>query len=149
MKGYLNKPEETRHALRTHDGALWMHTGDIGRMEPDGFIYVVDRAKDMINVSGFKVFSSEVEDKLYKHPAIGMCALIGVPTPERPDTETVKLVVQKSDAYKDKPDAEVELELRAFAKDILAPYKVPKIYEFVDAIPLTSVGKVNKRALRK
>ena len=149
MKGYLNKPEETRNALREHDGAIWMHTGDVGRMDEDGYVYVVDRAKDMIIVGGYKVFSSEVEDKLFKHPAIGMCALIGLPNPDRPDSEIVKLVVQKSEAYKDKPDDEVEAQLRAFAKENFSPYKVPKVYEFVEAIPLTSVGKVDKKALRR
>ncbi len=149
MKGYLNKPEETRNALREHDGAVWMHTGDVGRVDEEGFVYVVDRAKDMIIVGGYKVFSSEVEDKLFKHPAIGMCALIGLPNPERPDSEIVKLVVQKSEAYRDKKNGEVEAELRAFAKENLAAYKVPKVYEFVDSIPLTSVGKVDKKAMRR
>jgi len=148
MKGYLNKADETRHALREHDGAVWMHTGDVGRVDEDGYVYVVDRVKDMIIVGGYKVYSSEVEDKLYKHPAVGMCALIGLPNPERPDSEIVKLVVQKSAAFKDVPDREVESELRAFVKEKLAPYKAPRIYEFVDAIPLTSVGKVNKKVLR-
>ena len=148
MKGYLNKPEETRNALREHDGAVWMHTGDVGRMDEDGYVYVVDRAKDMIIVGGYKVFSSEVEDKLFRHPAIGMCALIGLPNPDRPDSEIVKLVVQKSEAYQGRSDGEVEAELRAFSRENLAPYKVPKVYEFVDAIPLTSVGKVDKKAMR-
>jgi long-chain acyl-CoA synthetase len=126
-----------------------MHAGDVGRIDEDGYVYLVDRAKDMIIVGGYKVFSTEVEDKLYKHPAVGMCAMIGLSNPERPGSEVVKLFIQKSAAYKDMPDNEVEAELRAFAKEKLAPYKVPKIYEFVDAIPLTSVGKVDKKSLRK
>jgi len=149
MKGYLNKPEETKNALREHDGAIWMHTGDVGRLDEDGYVYVVDRAKDMIIVGGYKVFSSEVEDKLFRHPAIGMCALIGLPNPERPDSEIVKLVIQKSEEYQGRSDEEVETEVRAFARENLAAYKVPKIYEFVEAIPLTSVGKVDKKAMRK
>lgn len=149
MKGYWMRPDETRGALREHDGAIWMHTGDVGTMDEDGYVYVVDRAKDMIIVGGYKVFSSEVEDKFYRHPAVGMCALVGLPNPERPDSEIVKLVVQKSAAYRDVPDPKVEDELRAFAREKLAPYKVPKIFEFVEAIPLTSVGKVNKKVLRK
>ena len=148
MKGYLNKPEETENALREHDGAVWMHTGDVGRMDEDGFVYVVDRAKDMIIVSGYKVFSSEVEDKLYKHPAIEMCALVGIPDPERPGSEIVKLVVQKSEAYRDKPNEDVETEIVTYARDKLAPYKVPRVLEFVESVPLTSVGKVDKKALR-
>jgi len=148
MKGYLNRPQETRNALREHDGALWMHTGDVGRMDEDGFVYVVDRAKDMIIVGGYKVFSSEVEDKLTGHPAVGMCALVGLPNPDRPDSEIVKLVVQKSPEARHTPDAQVEADLLAFAREKLAPYKVPRIVQFVEALPLTSVGKVNKKALR-
>ena len=149
MWGYHNKPEETAHALREHDGRIWMHTGDVGRMDETGYVYVVDRAKDMISVGGFKVFSSDVENKLYEHPAIELCALIGVSNPERPETEIVKLVVQKSAAYKDTPDDEVRQSILAFAKEKLSPYKVPKIVEFTDAIPLTAVGKVDKKVLRK
>jgi len=149
MKGYLNNEAETKNALREHDGSIWMHTGDVGRTDEDGYVYVVDRAKDMIIVGGFKVFSSEVEDHFYKHPAIGMCALIGLPNPDRPDSEIVKLFVQKSPAYKDKSDSEVEVELMAYAREKISPYKVPKIVEFVEAIPLTSVGKVDKKLLRK
>ena len=88
------------------------------------------------------------QDTLYKHPAIGMCALIGILNPDRPDSEIVKLFVQKSEAYTDKPDEAVKEEIIAFSKEKLAPYKVPKIVEFMDAIPLTSVGKVNKKSLR-
>lgn len=149
MKGYLNKPEETANTLREHDGNVWMHTGDVGRMDKDGFVYIVDRAKDMIIVGGYKVFSSEVESKLYKHPAIDLCAVVGVKNSERPDSEIVKLVIQKSKYCKDKPNEEVELEIMNFAKENLAPYKVPKIYDFIDSIPLTSVGKVDKKALRQ
>jgi long-chain acyl-CoA synthetase len=149
MRGYLNKPEETQKALREHDGRLWMHTGDVGRMDDQGYVYVVDRAKDMIIVGGYKVYSSEVEDKFYKHPAVGMCALIGLPNLERPDSEIVKLVVQKSEPYKTKPDEEIESELIAYAREKLAPYKVPKIIEFVEAIPMTTVGKIDKKILRR
>ena len=149
MRGYHNKPEETANALREHDGRIWMHTGDIGRMDEDGFLYIVDRAKDMISVSGFKVFSTEVENTLYEHPAIEMCAIIGLVNPDRPETELVKLVVQKSAAYQDKPDDEVRAAILAVAKEKLAPYKVPKIVEFTEAIPLTAVGKVDKKVLRK
>jgi long-chain acyl-CoA synthetase len=149
MKGYHNKPQETANALRPHDGRIWMHTGDIGRVDEDGFLYIVDRAKDMISVSGFKVFSTEVENVLYEHPAIEMCALIGVVNPDRPETELVKLVVQKSAAYKDQPDDHVRADILTLAKEKLSPYKVPKIIEFMDSLPLTAVGKVDKKALRK
>jgi acyl-CoA synthetase (AMP-forming)/AMP-acid ligase II len=148
MKGYHNKPEETAHALREHDGKLWMHTGDVGYMDEDGYIWVVDRLKDMVVVGGYKVFSTEVEGKFYQHPAVMFCAIIGVPHPDRPGSELVKLVVQKSEDYLSRSDEEVEEELTAFAREKLAPYKVPKIIEIVEAMPLTAVGKVNKKALR-
>lgn len=148
MKGYHNKPEESKNALRVHDGLVWMHTGDVGRMDEDGFLYIVDRAKDMLNVGGFKVFSREVEDKLYEHPAIELCAIIGVPNPDRPGSEIVKLVVQRSAAYSTKSEDETKSEILAMAREKLSPYKVPRIITFVDAMPLTNVGKVDKKALR-
>lgn len=148
MKGYLNNPDETANTLREIDGQRWMCTGDVGRIDEDGYVYLVDRAKDMLIVGGYKVFSSEVEDKLHKHPAIGMCAIVGVPNPERPDSEIVKLVVQKSESHKNRSNNEVQADILTFAKEKLAPYKVPKIFEFVDEIPLTSVGKINKKAMR-
>ena len=148
MKGYLNKHKETTNALREHNGIIWIHTGDVGRMDEDGFVYIVDRAKDMLIVGGYKVFSSEVEDKLYKHPAIDLCAIVGVKNPDRPDSEIVKLVVQKNTSYQNMPEEELMAEIMHFAKRSLAPYKVPKIYEFMDTIPLTTVGKIDKKALR-
>lgn len=149
MQGYLNKPEETAKTLQEQGGDIWMYTGDIARMDEDGFVYIVDRAKDMLIVGGYKVFSTEVENKLYKHPAIEMCAIIGLPNPERPDSEIVKLIVQKSVQYMDKPDDQVQAEIETFARETLAPYKIPKVYEFVESIPLTSVGKIDKKAMRK
>jgi long-chain acyl-CoA synthetase len=148
MKGYLNKPEETRIALREHDGRRWLHTGDVARMDEDGFFYIVDRTKDMLNVGGFKVFSREVEEKLYQHPAIEFCAIVGIPNTKRPGTDIVKLVVQLSRAYRDRSSEEVKEELLSFCREHFSPYKVPKITEFVDNMPLTLVGKVDKKALR-
>ncbi|MEW6111074.1 MAG: AMP-binding protein [Thermodesulfobacteriota bacterium] len=147
MVEYHNKPEETRLALREHDGKLWMHTGDIGRMDEDGYITIVDRKKDMVSVGGFKVFPRELEEKLYEHPAIDVCAILGTPNPERPETEVVKLVIQKSAAYADKPDEAVKEEILKFARESFAPYKVPKFVEFRE-IPLTAAGKVDKKLLR-
>lgn len=148
MKGYHNKPAETAVTIRDHDGRMWLHTGDVARMDPDGFFYIVDRTKDMLNVGGYKVFSREVEEKLYEHPAVELCAVIGLPNPQRPGSELVKLVVQKSPAYRDKPDEDVRTELQDFARANLSSYKTPKVIEFIDAMPVTSVGKVDKKALR-
>jgi long-chain acyl-CoA synthetase len=148
MQGYLNKPEETAVALREHDGEVWLHSGDVGRMDEEGYLTVVDRSKDMLNVGGFKVFSREVEDKLYEHPAIELCAIIGVPNPKRPGTDTVKLVFQPSASAKEKDTNDVAADIQVFARENFAPYKVPKIIEAMDSLPLTAVGKVDKKALR-
>ncbi len=104
MKGYYNQPEETANAIR--DG--WMFTGDVARMDEDGYFYIVDRVKDMVIVSGFKVFTRELDDVLIKHPDVEMAASIGVPDPDRPGSERVaaaivlKPGVEKSDAEKEK-----------------------------------------------
>ena len=134
--------------LRHHPRRRWRGAGDGGRGDDDGFVYVGGSAKGMIVVGGYKVFSSEVEDKLFKHPAIAMCALIGLPNPDRPDSEIVKLFVQKAEGWQDKPDGELESDIIAYARERLSPYKVPKTIEFVDSIPLTSVGKIDKKNLR-
>lgn len=148
MKEYLNRPDETSHALRLHQGRTWLRTGDIGRMDRDGFITIVDRSKDMLNVGGFKVFSREVEEKLYELPFIDFCAIVGVPNPKRPGTDIVKLIVQPRPTASQLDSKGLESEIMTFCNENFAPYKVPKIIEFVTNIPLTSVGKVDKKALR-
>lgn len=148
MKGYLNRPEETALALRIHDGEIWLHTGDVARMDEDGFFFIVDRVKDMLNVGGYKVFSREVEERLYEHPGIEFCAILGVPNPQRPGSEVVKLVFQASTAYKDRAPEELREDILTFSRENFAPYKIPKIIEQVESMPLTSVGKVDKKALR-
>ena len=149
MQGYLNNSGETKIALRDHDGTVWLHTGDVGRMDEDGFFTIVDRTKDMLNVGGFKVFSRELEEKLYEHPAIELCAIIGIPNPKRPGTDQVRLVVQLRQAYKHKDKKEVEADIMAFARENFSPYKVPRIIDLVDEMPLTTVGKVDKKSLKK
>lgn len=148
MQGYLNKPAETAIALREHDGKIWLHTGDVARMDEDGFVTIVDRTKDMLNVGGFKVFSREVEEKLYEHPAIDLCAIIGLPNPRRPGSEHVKLVVQLKPEHRERDQDEVKNEIIAFARKNFAPYKVPKTIDIMNELPLTSVGKVDKKVLR-
>lgn len=148
MKGYLNKPEETAITIREHDGESWLHTGDVARMDEEGYFSIVDRSKDMLSVGGFKVFSREVEEKLYEYDAIEFCAIIGVPNPKRPGSDIVKLVVQVTSAFKGSEEERVKEDILAFARENCAPYKVPKIIEFVEEMPLTAVGKVDKKALR-
>jgi acyl-CoA synthetase (AMP-forming)/AMP-acid ligase II len=149
MKGYLNRPEETQIALRTMQGERWLFTGDVAKMDEDGYFTIVDRSKDMLNVGGFKVFSREVEESIIAHPAIVLCAVIGVPNPKRPGSELVKLVVQLHKAYHEKDQESIKEELILFARSRLSPYKVPKLVSFVKELPLTPVGKVDKKSLRE
>ncbi len=148
MKGYYEKPEETSFALRIHDGQVWLHTGDAARMDEDGYVTIVDRLKDMLNVGGFKVFSREVEEKLYGHPAIEFCAIVGVPNPKRPGSEIVKLFIQPAAEYSKQDREALRESVLEYARKNLAPYKVPKVVEFVESMPLTPVGKVDKKALK-
>jgi len=142
MKGYYNRPEETANAIR--DG--WMHTGDLGRMDEDGYVYLVDRLKDMVIVSGFKVFTRELDDELMAHPDVEMAACIGYPDPDRPGSERVlAAVVLKPGVEKSEEEKE---RILAWLRERVAPYKVPKIIRFFDALPVSAVGKVLKRELR-
>ncbi|MFX0003399.1 MAG: AMP-binding protein [Promethearchaeota archaeon] len=142
FKGYWNKPKETENALQ--DG--WFYSGDVGIMDEDGYIRIVDRTKDMIIVSGYKVFSVEVDDKMNKHPAIELCSSVGIPDPDRPGSEMVKLYVLLKEGYE--PSVENKADILKFAQDNLAKYKIPKFIEFVKEMPLTSIGKVDKKLLR-
>jgi len=137
VPGYWNKPEETAKGLPGGE----LLTGDIGFMNEDGWFYVVDRKKDMINASGYKVWPREVEDVLYSHPAVHEAAVVGVPDEYR--GETVKAYVSL------KPETEVtEEELIAFCKQQMAAYKYPRSIEFLDEVPKTASGKTLRRELR-
>jgi long-chain acyl-CoA synthetase len=148
MKGYHNKPEETDNTLREFQGAKWLYTGDVARMDEDGYFYIADRTKDMLIVGGYKVFSREVEDVLSEHKAVELCAIVGITNPERPDSQIVKAVIQLTREAQGKDQEEIKKQILEHCKEDLAPYKVPKIIEFMVAIPLTAVGKVDKKALR-
>ena len=143
FQGYWNKPKETENALQ--EG--WFYSGDVGIMDEDGYIKIVDRTKDMIIVSGFKVFSVEVDDKLNKHPAIELCSCVGLPDPDRPGSEIVKLYVLLKKEYEN--NEETKADILKFAQENLAKYKIPKIIEISDQLPLTVIGKIDKKALRK
>jgi long-chain acyl-CoA synthetase len=136
--GYWNDPEATARAL-TPDG--WLRTGDIAVVDDDGALYLVDRAKDLIIVSGFNVYPAEVEDVLLEHPAVEVCAVVGVAHPY--SGESVKAYVVLA------PDQFVEEDsLIAFCADRLARYKCPEKVMFVDELPMGLGGKVLRRALR-
>ncbi|MFD2136698.1 hypothetical protein ACFSLT_19100 [Novosphingobium resinovorum] len=122
-------------------GALGFRTGDIGVRDADGWIYLIDRKKDMIVASGFKVWPREVEDTLYQHPAVREAAVVGVPDSYR--GETVKAVVVLSAGAALSAD-----DLEQFCRKRLAAYKVPRIIEFRDGLPKTATGKILRRELR-
>jgi long-chain acyl-CoA synthetase len=150
MKGYWNKPNETAKQMKSEiagEKGPWVLTGDMARMDEQGYFYIVDRKKDMIDVSGFKVYPNEVDNVLYEYPAVAMAATVGVPDPSTPGNERVKAFIvlkpgtQESDQLKE--------DIREFCRKKLAPYKVPKFIEFKKELPMTIVGKVLKRKIRE
>ena len=137
MQGYWQMPEETAATLE--DG--WLHTGDIAKMDEDGYVFIVDRKKDMIIAGGFNIYPREVDEVLYEHPKIVDAVTVGVPDPYR--GETVKAFVVP------KPGEDLtEAEVIAFCKSRLAAYKVPKTVELRESLPKTAVGKVLRKELR-
>ena len=137
MKGYFNRPEATEAAIK--DG--WFRTGDLGRMDSDGYFYIVDRAKDMVIRGGFNVYPREVEEVLMKHPAVSLAAVIGVPSDEH--GEEIKACIVKVAG-----DPTTEQELIDYCRENLAAYKYPRMVEFLPSLPMTSTGKILKRELR-
>lgn len=137
IKEYWEKPEETAMAIR--EG--WLYTGDIGYIDEEGFVFIVDRKKDIIITSGFNVYPRDVEEVLFAHPKVLEACVIGVPDPKR--GETVKAFI----ALKEGETMTAE-EVIAHCRESLAPYKVPTKVEFMDALPRTAVGKADKKALQ-
>jgi long-chain acyl-CoA synthetase len=137
MKGYYNRPDATAEAMR----AGWFHTGDIGILDDEGFLSIVDRKKDMILRGGFNVYPRELEEVLMTHPAVSLVAVIGVPD-ERLGEEVKAYIVRKPGA------TTTGEELVAWCRDQIAAYKYPRLIEFRDALPVSATGKVLKRELR-
>lgn len=140
VPGYWQKPEETARAIR--DG--WLYTGDVGLMDKAGWFYIIDRVKDMIIASGYKVWPREVEDVLYRHEAVREAAVVGVPDLYR--GETVKAFVSLKPGYEGKVTAD---ELIEFCRARLAAYKYPRVVEIVQEVPKTPTGKFLRRLLRE
>ena len=137
MLGYWNRAEESAQALR----GGWFHSGDIGYMDADGYIFLVDRVKDMINSAGFKIWPREVEEVLFAHPAIAECAVVGLSDDLKGEIPAVFVVLR------DGADLTAD-ELEAFCRQQLATYKIPRRIEFVASLPKNATGKILKRALR-
>jgi len=123
----------------------WLHTGDIGRMDDNGYFVLEDRIKDMANISGYKVYTTEVDQILFKYPGVAMAAAVGVPDPERPGSERIKAFIKPKEEYKGKLIAD---EIIAYCREKLPPVAVPKYVEFRDELPLTVTHKIFKRTLR-
>ena len=141
MKGYHNMPTETANSLRPmKDGKTWLFTGDIARMDEDGYFYIVDRKKELIKPGGFQVWPREVEEAIMAHPKVLEVGVGGIPDPQRGETVKAWIVVKPGETL-------TEAELKAFCKEHLAPYKVPTHYEFRAELPKTTVGKILRREL--
>ncbi len=138
MLGYWNNPEATEQAIRNG----WLRSGDIGMTDEDGFFYIVDRVKDMINAAGFKVYPAEVEQVLYKHPAVREAAVYGVPDPVKGEAVKAAIVLREG------ATATAE-EIIEYCRERIASYKAPREVEFVSQLPKSAVGKILKRVLRE
>ncbi|GAX45610.1 AMP-dependent synthetase and ligase [Tolypothrix sp. NIES-4075] len=138
MLGYWNRPLETAQVIKNG----WFHTGDIGRMDEDGYFYIVDRLKDMINVSGFKVYPTEVENVIYLHPAVAECAVYGVPDPVKGEIVKANILLKPGEAI-------TKEQIIAFCSEKMAAYKIPHTVEFIDSLPKNGTGKVLKKLLRE
>ena len=139
MKGYWPTPGK---GLK--DG--WLATGDIARMDEDGYFFIVDRIKDMINVSGMKVYSRLIDDILYEHPAVSAAGAIGLPDPDRPGSERIKAFIALKSEFEGKVTPKDIIE---YCRKKLPPYAVPKFVEFRDKLPLTLAMKIFKRKLKE
>jgi fatty-acyl-CoA synthase len=144
FKGYWNDPDKTRDAFIEFRGKQFFRTGDLARMDEDGYYFMVDRLKRMINASGFKVWPAEVELMLYRHPAIQEACVIGSTDSYR--GETVKAIVVLRPEFKGKVSAQ---EIIEWAREQMASYKVPRMIDFIDALPKSGTGKIMWRLLQE
>ena len=137
MKGYLNMPDETAEALK----GGWLHSGDLGKMDKDGYFYVVDRKKDMVVSDGYNVYPKEIEDVYLEHLKVAEAAAIGVPHPTRGEQVKLMLVLKEGKSA-------TEEEMIKYCSDKLAKYKWPTMVEFRSELPKSAVGKILKHVLR-
>jgi long-chain acyl-CoA synthetase len=145
MVGYWAQPDETAGVLRDHtlDGVTerWLHTGDLGYLDADGYLFIVDRKKDLIKTSGFQVWPREIEEVLAAHPAVAEVGVAGVADAAKGEAIKAWVVLRAGHTV-------TEVDRRAFCREKLAPYKVPSRVEFRQELPKTMVGKVLRRVLR-
>jgi long-chain acyl-CoA synthetase len=137
MKEYWDNAEESK--LQLVDG--WLYTGDIGQADEDGYIYIVDRKKDMIIAGGFNIYPREVDEVLYQHPKVSEAVTVGIPDEYRGETVKAFIVARQGESLTEK-------EVIDFCRTKLAAYKVPKLVEFRESIPKSAVGKILRKALQ-
>jgi fatty-acyl-CoA synthase len=142
--GYWNKPDDTAQVFIEFDGKRFFRSGDLGRMDEDGYFFIVDRLKRMINASGYKVWPTEVESLMYQHPAVQEACIIGAKDAHR--GETVKAVIVPRAEWRDRIEAQAIID---WCREHMAAYKVPRIIEFVDALPKSGSGKIMWRELQE
>jgi long-chain acyl-CoA synthetase len=138
MRGYLDNPEATQEAFHGD----WLRSGDLGYLSPEGYLYIVDRLKDMIITGGENVYPREVEEVLYTRPEVAECAVIGLPDPEYGERVVAYVVLRQGGSLD-------PVELKAYLKRYLSPFKVPKEFATVDALPTSPAGKILKRELKQ
>ncbi len=142
MQGYFKMPTESQEVLRERDGRVWVHSGDIGYMDEDGYFYIVDRKKDMALIGGYNVYPANIENALKEHTAVAEVGVAAIPHPEREGQQALKAWVVLA------PGAEVTAgTLTAHCEQYLAPYEVPRRIEFIDELPKTAIGKTLRREL--
>ena len=145
MLGYWNDEELTRRSIMRHDGADWFITGDIVKVDEDGYIYYLGRADDVINSAGYRIGPLEVENAVIEFPAVQECAVVGSPDPERGELVKAFVVLRPGAIASDT----LMREIQDHVKRVTAPYKYPRKIEFVDELPKTPTGKIQRRLLRE
>ncbi|MBP2258675.1 acyl-CoA synthetase (AMP-forming)/AMP-acid ligase II [Virgibacillus campisalis] len=138
MKGYWNMPEETAQTLRNG----WLYTGDIASIDEEGYVYIVDRKKDLIIASGYNIYPRDVEEIIYQHPAIQEAVVVGIPDSYRGETVKAVAVLKEGKTF-------TEEELITYCRDNMAAYKAPHVIEFREDLPKTNVGKILRRKVRE
>ena len=143
MQGYWHRTEETQEMIRVNDaGERLLYTGDLGYLDDDGYLFIVDRKKDLIKTSGYQVWPTEIEEVISSHPAVHEVGVAGIPDKMRGEKAKAWIVLNEGAAL-------TEAEVKSWCRERLAPYKVPAKFEFVDDLPKTQVGKILRRALRE
>jgi long-chain acyl-CoA synthetase len=146
MKGYYNNEEETKNALKLHDdGRIWLHTGDMGIMDEDGYVYFKQRYKRVIISSGYNIYPSQIEAEINKFPGVAESCAIGIPDPIRVQRIKVFVVLEEGVTG----DEKMVKDLIAYSREKFAKFSVPKDFEFIDKLPRTKVGKIAYRELEE